>query len=386
MANTQAGDTRTFGVEEEYLLLDADTGLPSDRAAELIRAVPQLSDRAEREFFSSQLETATPVCRDAAEAEESLTDFRSVVSRAAAARGIVLAGTGLPPVGGEEAGTVTPRARYRAIDAELRNASSYQYVTGTHVHVEIPSPDAGVEVLARLARWAPMLLALTANSPLWCGEETGFACWRQIMNRSWPVTGYPPPFADGEDYARSVDQLVSSGVLLDPGIVTWEARLSQNYPTLELRIADAQLEAADAVAFAVLVRALVDRCLREAEAGEPRPRIAPGLVDGAIWIAARNGLSTDLVDPLAGTSVPALELVERAVATVKPELRRFGDLERVERYVERRRRGAPARLQLDRFQEAGIPGLLDLYRACSEGRGSEARIDAEPATQAADHA
>ncbi len=384
MANTQAGDTRTFGVEEEYLLLDAETGLPSDRAAELIRAVPQLGDRAEREFFSSQLETATPVCREADEAEESLTGFRSAVSREAASRGIVLAGTGLPPVGGEEAGTVTPRARYRAIDAELRNASSYQYVTGTHVHVEIPSADAGVEALARLARWAPMLLALTANSPLWCGEETGFACWRQIMNRSWPVTGYPPPFADGAEYAASVEQLVGSGVLLDPGIVTWEARLSQNYPTLELRIADSQLEAADAVAFAVLVRALIDRCLRDAREGRPRPGIAPGLVDGAIWIAARNGLSTDLVDPLTGTSVPALEFVERAVQSVEPELRRFGDLERVERYVERRRAGAPARRQLDRFREAGIPGLLDLYRSCSEG--SEARIDGEPATQTADHA
>ncbi|QBE48227.1 carboxylate-amine ligase [Leucobacter triazinivorans] len=386
MVNGNAHDAPTFGVEEEYLLLDAETGLPSDRAAELILAVPQLGARAEREFFSSQLETATPVCREAEEAEQSLAGFRSAVSREAANRGIVLAGTGLPPVGGEEAGTVTPRARYRAIDAELRSASAHQYVTGTHVHVEIPSPDAGVEALARLARWAPMLLALTANSPVWLGAETGFACWRQIMNRSWPVTGYPPPFADGEEYAASVEQLVSSGVLLDPGIVTWEARLSQNYPTLELRIADAQLEVADAVAFAALVRALVARCLRDAEAGEPRPRIAPGLVDGAIWIAARNGLSTELVDPLSGSSVPALEFVERTVETVEPELRRFGDLERVHAYVERRRDGAPARLQLDRFRAAGIPGLLDLYRSCSQGLGVEARVDAEPAPQTADHA
>lgn len=384
MAERRPGAFRTFGVEEEYLLLDASTGCPTDRAAELIGAVPQLGDRAEREFFSSQLETATPVCHEAAEAEEALSAFRSVVSRAAGERGIVLAGSGLPPVGGDEAGTVTPKARYRRIDAELRNASSYQYVTGTHVHVEIPSPDAGVEALARLARWAPVLLALTANSPLWCGEETGFACWRQIMNRSWPVTGYPPEFASGDDYAASVEQLVTSGILIDPGIVTWEARLSQNYPTLELRIADAQLEARDAVAFGVLVRALVDHGLREAEAGEPRPRIAPGLVDGAIWIAARNGLSGELVDPLGGVSVPAFELVERAVETAAPELRRFGDLERVEGLIERRRRGSPAQQQLERFREGGIAGLLGLYRDGSESFDGEAGRDA--AAAAPDHA
>ncbi|RGE21007.1 YbdK family carboxylate-amine ligase [Leucobacter sp. wl10] len=361
------GEPRTFGVEEEYLLLDSATGLPSDRAAELIRAVPQLADRAEREFFSSQLETATPVCRDAEEAEAALVGFRSVVSRAASGLGVVLAGSGVPPVGGDEAGTVTPKPRYRAIDAEIRGAAAKQYVTGTHVHVGIPSPDAGVEALARLARWAPTLMAMTANSPLWCGEPTGFASWRHIMNMSWPVAGYPAGFEDGDEYTAAVSQLIESGVLIDPGIVTWVARLSQNFPTLELRIADAQLEAADAVGFAVLVRALVERALLEAEGGEVRPRYGAGLVNGAIWMAARNGVDSDLIDPLTGAARPAFELIERMVRSVEPELRRFGDLARVERLVDRLRvDGDPARRQLGRFREAGVPGLMALYREGAE--------------------
>lgn len=355
---------RPFGVEEEYLLLDAARGIPVDRAADLIRATPELDEQTEREYFSSQLETATPVCRSAEEAEAALVGFRRTVSRAAMVRGVVLAGTGLPPVGGDTIGTVTPKARYRLIASEMRSAAEHQYATGTHVHVEVPSPDAGVDVLARLARWAPALLAMTANSPLWCGESTGFASWRHIMGLSWPMSGYPLEFADAEEYHRSVSQLVDSGVIIDTGVLTWVARLSENYPTVELRIADAQLEAGDAVAFAVIVRALVDRALAEAEQGIDRPSYAPAVVNGASWRAARNGLGSELIDPLTAQSLPAFELIERMLGTIEAELDRFGDRRRVDRYVRRlRTEGEPARRQLAAFETAGIGGLLELYRA-----------------------
>ncbi|SJM62776.1 YbdK family carboxylate-amine ligase [Gulosibacter sp. 10] len=367
-------ERRSFGVEEEYLLLDAVTGRPSDHAEPLIRSLPEQRERADREFFSSQLETATPVCVDAAEAEEALTGFRRAVSEEAARRGVVLAGTGLPPVGGEEAGTVTPKKRYRAIEAEVRNAGAYQYVTGTHVHVEVPSRDAGVDALQRLARWAPTLLALSANSPIWLGEPTGFASWRHIKSMTWPIAGYPPAFADGDEYDRAIGQLVASGVLLDSGIVTWVARLSDNFPTIELRIADAHLEARDAAAFGVLVRAIVDQGLREAEEGVAAPGIVPGLLDGALWLAARDGLEAELVDPAAGESRPAFEAVDLLLESVAPTLAAYGDLERVEGYADRLRRGgSQAAQQLRRYEEDGVAGLLDLYRTGSEREPGEAR-------------
>ncbi|MBL3686303.1 YbdK family carboxylate-amine ligase [Leucobacter zeae] len=358
---------RRFGIEEEYLLLDRCTAEPANRAAELLREAPEHREAAEREFFSSQLETATPVCTAAEEAEASLAKFRAALSVAAARHDVVLAGTGLPPAGGETAGSVTPRRRYREIRSEVRSAAARQYVTGTHVHVEIPSREAGVEVLARLARWAPALIALTANSPIWCGAPTGFASWRHIKSMAWPLSGYPPEFADGAEYAAAVERLVASGVILDPGLVTWVARLSENFPTIELRIADAQLRVGDAVEFALLVRALVAGCLRDAERGVPRPRIAPGMANGAIWMAARDGLGGDLIDPETGARTPAFEHIDRMVESVAPELQCAGDLERVEHYLERRRaQGSPAERQLLRFRESGLFGLLDLYRAGTE--------------------
>jgi len=368
-------NARSFGIEEEYLLLDARTGRPSNQAAALLSELSTFDGTIDREYFSSQVETATPVCTSAEEASAALEHFRGTVAQAAAARGVVLAGTGLPPIGGDTPGTVTPKPRYHAIEAAMREAATHQYATGMHVHVEIPSREVGVEVLARLARWAPTLLAMTANSPLWCGRPSGFASWRHISTLAWPVAGYPPVFCGSGEYERAVRHLVDSGVILDTGVITWLARLSEHYPTLELRIADVQLRAEDAVAYGVLVRALVDTCIADVAADRARARIMPGLVNGALWLAARDGLDSTLVDPQTTEVRPAFELVERLVDTAERSLTRHGDLARVEAYVARlREHGGPARRQLERFAERGMHGLLELYRD-----GTAARLRASAA-------
>lgn len=362
---SETHEHRSFGVEEEYLLLDLATGLPSNRAEELIQKTR--NQEPEREFLLSQLETATPVCRNSEDALQSLQGFRAKVAAAAAAQNIVLAGTGLPPVGGETAGTVTPSERYRAIASELRGAAAAQYVTGTHVHVEVADRDIGVEVLARLARWAPALLAMTANSPIWCGVDTGFASWRHPISVAWPLRGYPPEFTDGAEYSETVARLVESGVLLDSGVVTWSARLSENFPTVELRIADAQLTPDDAVAFAAIVRALVDHAVTNVEGGAERIRYTPGIVNGAIWMAARDGVKGNLIDPATGSAMPAFDLIEQMLTSIGSELTYFGDTQLVEKYVERLRRdGGPASIQRERFKASGVYGLLDLYRTGSQ--------------------
>lgn len=361
---SQRTPARRFGVEEEYLLLDAETGRPRDVVVPLIAALPGLE--AELEYFESQLETATPVCTRAAEAEETLRTFRSAASRASADLGVVLAGTGLPPVGSEVPGTVTSKPRYQAISRAMGDLTARYYSTGTHVHVEVPSRDIGVEVMARMARWSPVLVALTANSPIARGERTGFASWRYLTTMQWPTAGYPPAFADGDDYDAVVGEFVRSGILVDTGVVNWSVRLSDHYPTVELRTADAQLDPRDTVAFAMIVRALVSRCIAEAERGDPRRDPHRDLVTGAHWQAARNGLGSDLVHPLSGDPVPAHDAVSALVEYAQHELANAGDLELVEEYVARRRStGDPAAEQLRRFDAGGVPALLDLYRTHS---------------------
>lgn len=361
---TPTGDAPRFGVEEEYLLLDAETGLPRDGADELIAALPGL--RAEHEFFHSQLETATPVCRHASEAFDSLTEFRAAASAAASAHGLVLAGTGLPPIGAEEPGRVTGNPRYGKIQSEMREMVKRYYSTGTHVHVEVPSRDVGVDVFPRIARWSPVLVALTANSPIWLGADSGYASWRYLQLQQWSSSGYPPRFADAAEYERVVDGLVQTGALFDRALVNWSVRLSEKFPTIELRTADAQLNSDDAVAFALILRALVHHAIAEGESGAPSPVLQPDLLRGAHWVAARNGLGSELADAESGASRPAFDLVDELVARITPSLEATGDAEHVARFVARRRAdGGPAARQSRAWRDGGIAALLELYRESS---------------------
>lgn len=360
---TNEDRVRRFGVEEEYLILNAETGAPENCASKLIQMVPQLGDRTDREFFECQLETATPVCDDLPSATRVLEEFRREMMVAAQEEGVVLAGIGMPPAGGETTGLITAKRRYREIKAATRYVSRHKYVTGTHVHVEIPSREMGLEVLARVARWIPVLLALTANSPIWEGELTGFASWRHVQDLSWPISGYPPPFSSVEEYDRVLEQLVRSGMLLDRGLLNWSARLSATFPTVEFRIADSQLSAGDSVALAGIVRALVAHVINEYEAQVPRIEIYPELVNGATWFAARDGLEADLIDPLTGTHQPAFEAVEKFLTMLEPELRAAGDFEFVRAYVDHMHRfGSPATLQRRAFESGGMAEVLELYR------------------------
>ncbi|MFA5607364.1 MAG: glutamate--cysteine ligase [Leucobacter sp.] len=350
-----------FGVEEEYLLLDADTGLPRDGADAMISSLTGL--RAEHEFFHNQLETATPVCGSAGEAFASLGEFRAAAAAAAAEHGLVLAGTGLPPVGGDLVGRVTDNERYRGIHREMRAMVHRYHSTGTHVHVEVPSRDAGVEVFARIAPWSPALLALTANSPIWLGTDSGYASWRYLQLQQWPSSGYPPALRDAAEYDAIVDGLVRAGALLDKALVNWSIRLSEKFPTVELRTADAQLTSGEAVVFGLLLRALVHTALGERERGVPLRAAQPDLLRGVHWVAARNGVDSELVDPLTGAPAPAFDVVGSLVDHLAPSLEATGDLMHVERFIARRREdGGGARLQRRAWTDGGIAGLLDLYR------------------------
>lgn len=354
---------RSFGIEEEFLLLDERTGEPLNCARDVVLEAQLHDESPDREYFQSQLEIATPVCTEASQALDALGEKRRTVSEAAAHSGAVLASTALPPVGGEKRGSVTPQSRYRHIAHEMRAVAEHQFAVGTHVHVEIPDRSMGVAVIAHIARWVPVLLAMSANSPFWCGEATGFASWRHVMSLQWPASGYPEPFDDASDYDGFIVRMVTSGVLTDANFLPWVVRLSQHYPTLELRVADAQFSAEESVAFALIVRALVDQAIDEITQTGVHSNYQVGLINGANWVAARNGLRSTLIDTHTARSVEAFTLVDRMRERIDAHLHSTGDAERVDVYLEQLRLlGEPAWRQEQVHLSDGLAGLLNLYK------------------------
>ncbi|WP_026532377.1 carboxylate-amine ligase [Arthrobacter sp. H41] len=357
----------TLGIEEEYLLLDPASGLPVHCATDvqqLLADSPGLDDDdIQRELLSCQIETATPVCDTLTQAEESLLNFRRQLATAAGQCGALAAPTATAPRIGQHYPELTDKQRYHDLRASAPGIVGDQFVNGLHVHVGIPDKETGVQALNRIRPWLPIITALSTNSPYWLDRDSGFGSWRVIHYRRWAVQGIPPLFADAADYERRIGQLEETGAIIDRGVLTWVARLSDTYPTLEVRTGDAQLEAQDSVLLAALIRGLVTTAVSAARAGARLPDPDPELLDAALWQSARDGMTAHAVDPETGVRMPARQRLSELLEFIGPALDAEGDTDWVESALSHlEARGTGAERQRKAMHDAGMPGLLTLYR------------------------
>ncbi|SCL34833.1 carboxylate-amine ligase [Micromonospora nigra] len=321
--------TLTLGVEEEYLLLDATTGesLPvADRVLGGLSGTARNQSR--QEFRHSMVEMVTPVCADLAEVREQLVALRRAAAGAAEAAGARLVAVGATPVV-EPHRTVPDEPRYQAMSRRFGPVAHDPAVCGCHVHIGIPDRELAVQVCNHLRPWLPVVQAVTANSPLYDGRDTGHASWRSMQLERWPSIGPTPYFESVADYDRTVEELITAGVMLDAAMVYWYARPSAAYPTVEIRVGDVCPTVDDAVAVAGLVRALVATMVDDVRAGVLAPRFRDCLLSAAHWRAAHDGLDGTLIDLRSGRARPAWDVVDELFATVAPALVRHGDLDYV---------------------------------------------------------
>ncbi|MBT2524493.1 glutamate--cysteine ligase [Streptomyces sp. ISL-99] len=354
----------TVGVEEEYLLLDPDTGLPVPLAEEVrgSSGLEPVVDRREvqAELLQAQVEVATPVCTDLKEVGGHLLRLRHALGAAAEEFGCRLATCATAPFREVAPPLVTRQPRYLAIQSQAPQLVAEQLVNGMHVHAAVSDPEMGIAVLNRIRVWLPVLVAMSANSPLWDGHDTGFSSWRTVIYGRWPVSGPPPHFADLADNERRVRALLTAGIISDPGQLYWQARLSDRYPTVEVRCMDVQLRADDAVMFAGIVRALVATAVSDEKAGVPPVQCAPELLHGANWYAARDGISGSLVAP-DGKLRSAGDVLCQLMDHLAPALEESGDAREVTSLVHRLlQQGTPADLQRRALAEGGMRALIDL--------------------------
>ena len=297
---------RSVGVEEELLLVEPETGQPRAVAGTVLQearraAADQASDAAaslELELQQQQLETNSQPCHSLSDLHRELRRCRAVAAAAAAKAGAQVAALATSPV------AVVPElvstSRHERMSEAFGLTAHEQLTCGCHVHVEISSDDEGVAVLDRAAPWLATLLALSANSPFWQGRDSSYASFRYQAWGRWPSSGPTEPFGTAQRYHQTLQQMERTSTLLDTGMVYFDARLSEHYPTIEIRIADVCLQADDAVLVAALVRALVETEARAARDGKPVLPTRTELLRLAAWRASRSGLDGALLDPVTG--------------------------------------------------------------------------------------
>ena len=349
-----------MGIEEEFLLVDAGTGALREDAEEVIRRAREVVGQGlDHELRTAIVETGTAVCRDMASAASELRLRRAATASAAGDVGAwVLAAASHPTAPPDEIGYADER-RYRRIAREFGPVADQTLVCGCHVHVSVPDRDSGVVVLDRVRPWLSVLVALSANSPLWLGQDTGYDSWRTQVWSRWPTAGPTSVFGNVAAYDAQSDALVASGAALDRGMLYYQVRLSERWPTVEVRVADVCLEVDDAVLVGALARALVMTAL--AAADSPPPDVSVELLRAATFVASRSGLGAQLVDPVEWRARPAGQVVDRLVAHVADALEDTGDTALVLDGVARLRRdGTAADRQLAALARGGPAAVLEL--------------------------
>ena len=320
-----------MGVEEELLLVDLADGTPRPYGAPVVSAADEPGDDGpggvEEELKREQVELNSDPSDDLDTIRRDLHGLRDRLAASARSHGLGLAALATSPVPVDP--TSTRNARYEQITREYGLTARELLVNGCHVHVAIGSREEGVAVADRIRPWLAVVTALACNSPFWQGVDSGYASYRQRVWSRMPSAGPTEPFRDVAGYDRAVEQMVSSGAAMDAGMIYLDARLSRDYPTLELRIADVCADVETAVLVAGLCRGLVETAAREWADGTPAPDVRVEVLRGAAWRAARSGVSGDLVDTLAARPGPAAQLVERLIGHVEPALRAYDDLDRM---------------------------------------------------------
>ena len=366
---------RTFGVEEELLIVDPETGLLLALAEVMLPSlVPpkqdagavdpaRLHDAGVGTDFSyelklEQIETQTRPCLDHTELLRQLNQGRALADRAARVHGGRVAALATSP---HRAAThLTPNQRYLTMQERFGLTVRNQLTCGLHVHTFVESPEEGVAVMDRIRDKLAVLIALSANSPYWNGAETGFESYRtQAWNR-WPGSGPTMIFGSLPVYRRVVTRLIESGVLMDEGMIYFDARLCRQHPTVEIRVADVCLRAEDAALIAVLVRALVESASREWNDGVDPAPVPTLLLRMAAWQASNCGLGGQLLDFGTFTPAPAAEVVHALVDFVAPVLEEQGELDLVRAGVGRiLAEGTGSQLQREPFPAGGLAAVVE---------------------------
>ncbi|HKB19846.1 MAG TPA: YbdK family carboxylate-amine ligase [Gaiellaceae bacterium] len=310
MIESHFGESPAFsiGVEEELMVLDAETLLLAPRATELIEVAggSGLPGTVKGELFASALEITTEICASPVEAREALLELRAGAARLAEERGLRLAAAGSHPISRPEEQEIAGEKRYEEFVAYAGVSARRQGVSGLHVHVGMPSAEACFHALEGVLPWLPVVLALSANSPYLDGEETGMQSNRAEVLALLPRSGAPPAFESYEDWEAFIDRFARLGIGADYTRFWWDIRPHPTFGTLEIRMPDQPTALSVTAGLAAILQELCRVALER-----PRPAHDPaarGIYQQNRWAAARFGLRAELIHPDGERTARASEL------------------------------------------------------------------------------
>jgi carboxylate-amine ligase len=298
------GRALTLGVEEELMILHAETHAQAPASMELIPAVQASRGSVKTELFQSVIELNTDVCDSPADAALVLRGLRRNTIDAAEVLGYVIAGAGSHPFDIPSEQPIADEPHYAKFVEYAGPTARRQGVSGLHVHVGMPDADSCLRVLELVLPWLPLVLALSANSPWFERERTGMMSTRAEILGLLPRRGAPPHFDSWSDWEELVDTFVRSGVASGYTALHWDIRPHPAFGTLEIRAPDQPTALESTIRFVELLQALCRWALDSA----PRRPLSRAIYEQNRWAAARYGPRAQLIHPLAARAVSIPDL------------------------------------------------------------------------------
>ncbi len=303
--------TFTFGIEEEYHLVDLKTrGFAPAPAALLEACESLLGKQVAPEFFRSQIEVGTSVCRDFGAAREELAHLRRTIAENARGFGLAPIAASTHPFADRSTLETTPKARYQALARDFAGIGRRLAICGMHVHAGIEDEELRIDLMNQARYFLPHLLMLSTSSPFWQGEDTGLKSYRLAVFHELPRTGLPQRFESYGEFLRTVDVLVRNGVIEDATKIWWDLRPSVRFPTLELRVTDICTRIEDAISVAAIYLCILRMLYRLRRSNQKWRSYPAFLIEENRWRAQRYSVRDRLFDFGKGELVPFAALID----------------------------------------------------------------------------
>jgi glutamate---cysteine ligase / carboxylate-amine ligase len=311
----------SVGVEEEVMILDAETLLLSPSVEVLIAESESLGlpGQLKTELFASVVELNTEICETVGEVAAALRLLRAGAERTAREHGLRIAAAGTHPISPPEVQEIAPDPRYHDFVAYAGVSARRQGVSGIHIHLGMPSAETCFRALENVLPWLPLVLALSANSPYLSGAESGHVSVRAQVLAELPRAGAPPPFRSYGDWERFVERYVALGLADGYTRFWWDIRPHPAFGTLEIRIADQQTALRSTVALTALVQALAATAAGTDARGASRADYAQNR-----WAALHDGPRARLIHPDGDRLSTVPELTAELLELVAPAALGFG--------------------------------------------------------------
>ncbi|GAA5030168.1 glutamate--cysteine ligase [Microbacterium fluvii] len=313
----------SVGLEWELMLADAETGDLVARGPEILEGLEEAS-ALERytvtgELLTNTVEVTSGVGDTVAAAVDDIADAIEAVRTVSDPAGIALLCAGSHPFAQWFDQSVTDKTRYHKLIERTQWWGRNMMIWGIHVHVGVDDVDKVLPIVNALATYLPHLQALSASSPFWAGERTGYASNRALVFQQLPTAGLPWPLETWAEYESYLDDMVRTGVMEDATEVRWDIRPAPRWGTIEVRACDGMSTLPELAAVAALVQTLVEDFSRRLDEGETLPRLQPWYVRENKWRAARYGLDARVIVDAEGTQRPVVE-------HLRETMERIGDI------------------------------------------------------------